>query len=472
MTVRQNPTDLHRAASVVNVGLPLFADSVRAQGHPVEQVEWRIPAGGDLAVVAALSRLYGEKADDIDRANAEVLRRLDGGVPTLTGVRSALDVVPGMDERTILHCGPAIGWSRVCDPLRRSMRAAVVAEGWAADVDEAGRLLEADQVRLEPANEHQTVVPMATAIGPSAPVVVVENQEGGTQAFAPVNQGPGDVAWFGRDTPAAIERLKFLTEVAGPTLAAVLERGGPIDVLALAAQGVQMGDDVHMRTQATTNLIIRNLLPHFLAVGGPSAVEFGTYLSGDHLFFLNIAMAAAKSLTLWAERVEGASIVTSMSRNGTDFGVRLAGSPDWFITEAPEIEDALYYAGQGPETSARDIGDSAVLELIGLGGPAAAGSPAVAAFLGGTMRDALRATDHVAAVCVGQSSRFKLPSLDFRGTPLGVDARLVVELGMTPKINTGILHADDGSGQVGAGVATAPIACFRDALLDLDRRIG
>jgi hypothetical protein len=472
MTISPNPTDLHRPVSVVNVGLPLFADSIRAQGHPVEHVDWRIPADGDLAVVAALSRLYGDKADDIDRANAEVLRRLDGGVPTLTGVRPARDVVPGMDDRTLLHCGPAIDWSRVCDPLRRSMRAAVVAEGWAADVAEAGRLLEVGQVRLEPANEHHTVVPMATAMGPSTPVVVVDNEEGGTRAFAPVNQGPGDVAWFGRETPAAIERLRFLTDVAGPTLAAVVERSGPIDVLALAAQGVQMGDDVHMRTQATTNIVIRNLLPHFLAVGGPRAEDFGTYLSGDHLFFLNFAMAAAKSLTLWAEQVEGSSIVTSMSRNGTDFAVRLAGNPDWFITESPPIGEALFYAGQGPETSARDIGDSAVLELIGLGGPAAAGSPAVAAFLGGTMHDALLATEHAAAICAGQSSRFKLPTLDFRGTPLGVDVRLVVELGLTPKVNTGILHVSDGSGQVGAGVATAPIACFRDALLDLDRRTG
>jgi Protein of unknown function (DUF1116) len=471
-TANGSPIDLTREVSVVNVGLPLFADAVRAQGRPVEQVDWRIPAGGDLGAVAALSRLYGDKAVDIDRANAEVLRRLDGGVPTLTAVRPAGEVVPDLGEHTILHCGPAIEWLRVCDPLRRSMRAAVVAEGWAADVQEADRLLEAGEVRLEPANRHQTVVPMATSMGPSTPVFVVDNEEGGTRAFAPVNQGPGEVPWFGRETPAAIERLRFLTEVAGPTLAAVIERTGPIDVFALAAQGIQMGDDIHMRTQATTNIVIRNLLPHFLAVGGPRAVEFGAYLSGNHLFFLNLAMAAAKSLTLWAEQVEGSSIVTSMSRNGTDFGVRLAGNDEWFVTDAPAVEDALYYADQGPETSAKDIGDSAVLELVGLGGPAAAGSPAVAAFLGGTMRDALRATEDMAAVCVGTSSRFKLPTLDYRGTPVGVDARKVVELGITPKVNTGVLHVSDGTGQVGAGVATAPVACFRAALLDLDRRTG
>ena len=183
-------------------------------------------------------------------------------------------------------------------------------------------------------------------------------------------------------------------------------------------------------------------------------------------------MAAAKSLTMWAEQVEGSSIVTTMARNGTTFGVRLAGSPTWFLNDAPEIGDALYKPGFGPGSGARDIGDSAVLELIGLGGAAAAGSPAVAAFLGGTMADAAEVTEQMADVCHGTSSRFKLPTLDMRGTPVGVDARLVAKLGQTPKVNTGILHVSDGAGQVGAGVATAPLGCFTDAVLDLARRLA
>jgi hypothetical protein len=302
-------------------------------------------------------------------------------------------------------------------------------------------------------------------------VYVVENAEGGTRSFAPISQGPGEVPWFGRETPAAIERLRFLRDVAGPTLGEVFRRTGPIDIFALAAQGVQMGDDLHMRTQATTNLLIRNMLPHLVEVGGPAPVEMAKFLSGNHLFFLTIAMAAAKSLTLWAEQVEDSSIVTTMSRNGTSYGIRLAGSDNWFITDSPPIQDALYYSGYGPETSAPDIGDSAVLELVGLGGPAAAGSPAVAAFLGGSMQDARAATEQMIEICGAESSRFKLPTMDFHGTPVGVDARRVVELGITPKVNTGILHASAGIGQVGAGVATAPAKCFVDAVLDLDERL-
>jgi hypothetical protein len=468
MTVTSPRTDLPGEARVINIGLPLFAEAVAAQNASVLHVDWRPPADGDPVAVRALTDLYGLRSADIDAANAEVLRRLDQGVPFLVDVRTASDVVPGMGDRMLLHAGPPIAWEQVCDPLRRSMRAAVVAEGWAFDVAGADALLASGEVAVGAANEHATVVPMATALGPSMPVYVVDNSEGGTRAFAPVSQGPGDVAWFGRESAAAIERLVFLREVAGPMLARIVARLGPVDIFAVAAQGVQMGDDVHMRTQASTNLMIRNMLPAIAALAGePGAVAFSEYLSTNHLFFLTLAMAGAKSLTLSAEQVRGASIVTTMARNGTTYGVKLAGLDRWFVTDSPPVGNALFYAGYGPEVAAPDIGDSAVLELVGLGGPAAAGSPAVAAFVGGSMADAARVTEEMQQVCGAESSRFKLPTMDFRGTPVGVDVRKVVETGITPKVNTGILHASGGLGQVGAGVATAPLQGFRQALLAL-----
>ena len=455
---------LPQEVSVVNMGLALFADAVRDQAVPVQHVDWRIPAGGDLPTIDALERLFGERSDAIEEANTEVVRRLDRGVPMLVDIASAESIVPGMSGQMLLHCGPAIAWADVCDPLRRSMRATTVAEGWATDVEHADRLLSDGKVRLEPAYEHDTVLPMASTIGPTAPVFVVDNDAGGTRSFAPMNQGPGETAWFGRETPAAIERLRFLRDVAAPMLGQVLHRSGPVDVFGLAAQGVQIGDDVHMRTQGTTALLIRNLLPHISALPDDGRVELATFLSGNHLFFLNLAMAAAKSVAMWAEQVEGSSIVTLMCRNGTTYGIRLAGSDQVFLAPAPPVSDAMYYPGFGPETSAPDIGDSAILELVGLGGAAAAGSPAVAGFLGGGMADALAVTEEMAMICAGQSTRFILPTWNYAGTPLGVDARRAVELGVTPEVSTGILHASSGVGQIGAGVAAAPAECFRAAV--------
>ena len=450
--------------SVVNMGLSLFADAVRDQAAPVEHVEWRIPAGGQLDMVDDLEQLYGPRAADIDKANAEVVRRLDRSVPLLVDVAPAETLIPGMSGRTLLHCGPALEWAGVCDPLRRSMRAATVAEGWAESVEQADRLLTDGTVTLQPAYRYDTVMPMASAIGPSQPVFAVDNRDGGTRAFAPINQGPGETAWFGRETPTAIARLVFLREVAGPMLRQVLDSTDPIDIFALAAQGVQIGDDVHMRTQGTTNLLIRNLLPQIAALPDEGRLALAQYLSGNHLFFLNLAMAAAKSAALWAEQVQGSSIVTMMCRNGTSYGVRLAGSTEVFIGEAPPVEEAMYYPDYGPETSARDIGDSAILELVGLGGAAAAGSPAVAGFLPDGMADAVAMTERMMSICAAESTRFKLPTWHNRGTPVGVDVRRVVEMDMTPKVTTGILHASSGVGQIGAGVATAPVECFRDAL--------
>jgi hypothetical protein len=461
-------TGMPAEARVVNLGLRVFADAVAAQAAPVIQVDWRPPADGDPQAVRALTDLYGLRSLAIDAANAEVLRRLDQGVPYLVDVATAANVVPDLGDRTLLHAGPPIGWDEMCDPLRRSARAAVVAEGWATDVTGADALLAAGAVSLAAANEHATVVPMATVLGPSMPVWVVDNRAGGTRAYAPISQGPGEVAWLGRETRAAIDRLVFLREVAGPRLRRIVAALEPVDVFAVAAQGVQMGDDVHMRTQASTNLLIRAMLPAIAALGADRAsVAFSTYLSTNHLFFLTLAMAAAKSLTLAAEQVEEASIVTSMARNGTTYGIKLAGQDRWVLAESPPVAAALFYAGYGPGDGAPDIGDSAVLELIGLGGPATAGSPAVAAFLGGSMADAARATDEMRRICAGESSRFRLPTMDFRGTPVGVDVRRVVETGITPRVNTGILHAHDGLGQIGAGVATAPPLAFREALLAL-----
>ncbi|HET6834066.1 MAG TPA: DUF1116 domain-containing protein [Acidimicrobiales bacterium] len=456
-------------ARVVNIGLSLFADAVARQGFEVTNIDWRIPAGGDPDVVAALARLYGPKAAVVDAANAEVLRRLDVGAPKATGVRPAADVVPGVEGTMLLHCGPPIDYADAIDPLRRSMRAAVVAEGWAPDVAAADRLLAGGRVALEPANRHDGCVPMVTAIGPSQPVWVVENAAGGNRAFAPLNQGPGDTAWFGRDTPAAIERLRFLAAVAAPLLDDALASHGPIDVMSIAAQGLHMGDDVHIRLQGSTNLMLRDLLPHLAALEDPRRIDLAHFLAGNHLFFLNLAMAAGRALTGWAMDVPHSSIVTTMTRNGTEFGVGLAGSASWHLAASPAVGQALYYADYGPESAAPDVGDSAVLELVGLGAAAAAGSPAVAAFVGGAMADARATTEELDLVCAGRSTRLRMPVLDLRGTPLGVDARRVVELGITPKITTGVLHASAGLGQIGAGVAEAPTACFVDAVMALDR---
>lgn len=467
------PVKMPESIDAINAGLPLFSTAIEMQGRSALQVDWRIPGGGDARVVDALRRLFGPLAKDIDVANAEVFRRLDRGAPQLVGVRPAGEVVPGLEDRMLLHCGPRIDIAEVCDPLRRSMRAAACAEGWADTAEEADRLLASGEIRLEPANDHRTVVPMATAMGRRTPVWVVELPDTDITTYAPLGQGSGDVAWFGKDSPGAIERLILLRDVAGPALAEAVKDYGKLDIMSFAAQAVAMGDDVHVRTQAATNLLLRSLLPGLVTGTHPRKREAAEYLSANHLLFLTLGMAGARALTTWAGQVEGSSVVTGLARNGTTLAAWIGEDTSRrALAPSPMIGRALYQPGKSGDDAAPDIGDSAVLELIGLGGAAAAGSPAVAQLVGGTMAHAAELTEQLDRVCVGRSSRFSLPTWGMRGSPVGVDLRLVVELGLTPQVTTGILHAHDGSGQIGAGVAVAPIECFIDLAIALADDLG
>ena len=455
--------------SAVNVGLQSFAAAVRDQGGGAVDVDWRPPAGGDARMIGVLERLWGPHGERIDAANREVVRRIESSQPQATTVAPAGAVIDGLEDRMLLHSGPAIEWDRVCDPQRRAMTAACVFEGWAADRAEAERLLGSGEVTLAPGNEYAHVGPMTGVCSRSMPVWVVEDPGAAARAFSTLNEGPGNTLWLGVGDDESVERLVFFRDELRPTLARILDAEGPIDVFGLAAQGLQMGDELHMRSQATGALLVKRLAGGFAALGAERAARF---VAGNHHVFLTLTMAAAKCASSAAEGVDGSTIVSLMSRNGTDMGVRLSGLPGrWFVAPAAPVQDALLRDGFTDQDAALDIGDSAVIECIGLGGMAVAAAPAVAAFFGGGASDAVARTRLMGEICAARSERFTIPSLDYAGSPVGIDARLVVDLGVTPQISTGVLHASSGAGQIGAGVAHQPLAPFADALTALAEQL-
>ena len=87
-------------------------------------------------------------------------------------------------------------------------------------------------------------------------------------------------------------------------------------------------------------------------------------------------------------------------------------------------------------------------------------------------KEALRITEEMREIVTAAHPHFRVPALDERGTPVGIDVRRVVETGVTPLINTGIAGRKAGTGQIGAGVARAPIACFTQALEALLQATG
>jgi len=471
---------LGRAPAVVNVGLEMFTDAVRIGGAPVVHVDWQPPARGDTDLARALALLTEDARDPdapgarVDRANRDALQRLIGATPTLTGIRRARDVWPGFD-RTILHAGPPIDWARMCGPMRGAVLGALLYEGWASSEDEAQTLAASGTIRFAPCHHFDAVGPMAGIISPSMPLYVVENAAGATAAYSTLNEGLGKVLRYGAYAPEVLERLRWIERVLAPGLARALgELGAPIDLKSLIARAIQMGDDLHNRNVAGTSLLHRALAAALVRsdVDRKDAATILEFIDGNNHFFLNLSMAAAKAALTAAHGVAGSSLVTAMARNGVDFGIRVSGLGDRWFTAPAALPVGLYFAGYSDADANPDLGDSAITETAGTGGFVMAAAPAMVEFVGGTVDDALRYTREMYEITLGEHPAYTLPSLGFRGAPVGIDVRRVVASGIQPVINTGIAHRLPGVGQIGAGVVRAPIACFEQALTALAESIA
>jgi hypothetical protein len=451
--------------SVVSVGAPLFADTLAEQGVDVARVDWRPPADGDLELVSVLTRSWHPS---IDTANSDALRRVLDAQPVLVDVRPAGEVIPGMQRDMVLHAGPPIEWARLSPPVRAAAVGAMLHEGLAGDESEAERIAERGDVRFEPCHEHQAVGPMAGMTTWSMPVLVVENRASGNRAFSNFNEGLGRVLRYGGLGPDVLERLDWIRRVVGPAVGEVL-RGMPagIDLRALIAQALHMGDECHNRNRAASALLIKALAPGLAALETFDAAERHRVLefaAGNEHFFLNVGMAACKAVMDSAHGVPRSTMVTAMARNGTEFGIRVSGLGDRWFTGPSQTPVGLYFAGQSADDANPDMGDSAITETGGIGGFAMAAAPAIVQFIGGTPADAVKYSRRMYEITLGESEAYSLPILNFRGTPTGVDVRLVMQTGVLPQINTGIASRRAGVGQIGAGLVNPPRDCFVKAL--------
>ncbi|PWU23972.1 MAG: hypothetical protein C5B48_07665 [Candidatus Rokuibacteriota bacterium] len=397
-------------------------------------------------------------------ANREALDRIQRGTASLVDVRPAGEVVPGLSDHMVLHAGPPVTWNAMCGPMRGAVIGACLFEGWAASLEDAEALARSGRVAFDPCHHHRAVGPMAGALTRSMAVFVVRNEAFGTEAYSTLNEGLGKVLRFGAYDRTVLDRLGFMNRDLWPVLAEAIRRAGGVDVKSLIAQALTMGDELHNRCKAGTALLIRTLAPHLAALGSRLLPQTLGFMGASDSFFLNISMAACKAALDPAHDIEGSTIVTAMARNGTDFGIRVSGTGNrWFTAAAPKV-DGLYFPGYGPDDANPDMGDSAITETAGLGAFAMAAAPAIVQFVGGTPERATETTELMYEVTLGEHEAFKIPALGFRGTPVGIDVRKVVETGVAPAINTGIAHREAGVGQIGAGLTSAPMACFVKAL--------
>mgnify|MGYP001765627649 CR=1 FL=1 len=446
---------------VVNIGLESFRQGLTDAGVKSVQAQFKPPLSGETALFARAAK----NAAKIEAANKKALAKVLEAKPALVGMGRAIDVVPGMKKDLILHAGPPITWARMCGPMRGAVIGALIYEGLAKDAKAAEKLAASGRIKYEPCHEHNCVGPMAGIVSASMPVFIVKNQAAGNYAYATQNEGLGKVLRYGAYGPEVIERLKWMENTLYPALKAAIESLGSIDLKSMVAQALHMGDEVHNRNRAGTSLFYRAIAPAVIKTcpEPKTAAAVLDFINGNDHFFLNLSMALSKASLDAARGVKGSSMLVVMARNGTDFGVQLSGTGGlWFTGPAP-VPDALYFPGYSKADANPDIGDSAITETNGLGGFAIAAAPAIVQFVGGNAADAVNYTLAMYEITCGESNIYKIPYLNFRGTPTGIDVIKVAKSGILPFIDTGVAHKDPGVGQVGAGVLSAPPEPFAKA---------
>ena len=443
---------------VATAGTDMLAASIEEQGSAVERADWRPPHEG---TETALDVLFSD--DRMRDANEIAIGRMLAVRPQLVDVKVARDVFPGMTDRTFLHAGPPLEWDRASGPMRGAIIGAMIYEGLADDPEDAATKAARGGVELSPCHHHGAVGPMAGVTSPSMPMAVVTDAAGDGISYSTLNEGLGKVLRYGAFGPEAIDRLHWMDEVLGPVLSTVLRSRGPIDLQSLIAQALQMGDDGHNRNRAVTSLFLREIAGSLID-GADAPLEqrraVFDFIDGNDHFMLNLVMAAGKLGSDAASGVPASSLVTVMARNGTDFGIRLSGTGDeWFIAPAPPV-NGLYLGSFTEDDASPDIGDSTITETVGLGGLAMAAAPAIVGFVGGTAAGAVRRTLAMYEITMAEHPMYQIPMLEFRGTPVGIDAARVVRTEVLPQINTGVAGKVPGTGMVGAGLVEAPIECF------------
>lgn len=404
---------------------------------------------------------------EIEKANQTVVERMVSARPMLTGVGTASEVIPDMRENLLLHAGPPIEWDQMSGPMQGAIIGGLIFEGLAKNEKEARGMVKKGEVEFEPCHHHNSAGPMAGVITSSMKVYIVENLTHGNFAYSNLNEGYGKVLRYGAFSEEVLQKLTWMNNVLGPILADAIEKSGGIDIRALLAESLHMGDEGHNRNKAGSIIYTTKLAPLITQVADnkETAAEVIKFLGDNALSVLNPVMAACKAMADAGHGVEGSTIMTVMARNGTELGIRVSGLGDQWFTGPVGQPDGLYFPGYTADDASGDIGDSTITETAGIGAFAMATAPAIVTFISGSPQDAINATLEMYEITAGEHTAFTIPALDFRGTPVGVDIRKVVELGITPRINTGIAHKDAGVGQVGAGLVRPPMSVFEDALV-------
>ena len=407
--------------------------------------------------------------EKIEQANREAFDRINRADPVLVDVCRAGDVVPGLDDRMVLHSGPPVDWEHMSGAQKGACIAMVLFEEWASSREEAERLLSSGDVALDSNHHHSAVGPMAGTISKSLPVYVVENRAFGNRAYCRLVE---DRQQFGAFDEEAVQELRMWRDVWAPSIAKGIRHIGGLDLKPLTAKALQMGDELHNRTTAATSMFANAIVAPMIKADVPQDDLFSTidFMASHELLYMGMVMASAKATADTAKGIPYSTVVTVMSRNGYQVGIQVSGlDSEWFVARAPEL-DGVFLPGFGRSDAGRDMGDSAIIETLGLGGFLLGSAPAILPLVGGTLEEAMGYTHAMRDITVDLSPEFPIPALDFKGPAVGIDIRKVIQTGILPIVDTAIAHKDPGYPIIGGGLSRPPMECFTEALRAFDEK--
>ena len=358
---------------------------------------------------------------------------------------------------TLLHAGPGFDSpAAITRPILNSARVAAVYQGLAADFEQAEIDIRNGRIPLAPTQDYGIVTPLAAVLSRSMPVHVVGDAHAAdNRACAPLNGGSGAAMRLGVCNDAVLAHLRWLNgDFARQLERALSQQVAPIDLIEMAREALMLGDDCHGRTVAATRLLTAKIAAALDA-------RAGEFLHNSPGFFLNLWMAAVKCMLRAAEGTRASSLVTTAGANGATTGIQLAGLPGrWFTANAEAPSGALEIAL--PEARKLGaIGDSAIIDNLGLGAMAMRFSPVQESALGRYLpADGLQRPARILADVH--------PGFGAPGLRVGTLASAVCGGGGRPLVSLGILDRDGQLGRLGGGIFEQPAVIYQQAVAALD----
>lgn len=399
----------------------------------------------------------------VGAANDEALSRMFSCNPVLVDVAPAREVITGMTAHTILTSGAPLPADAYTGGQRLGLLGAAVYEGIATSIDHAEQLLRLGVLDVRGCHDYGAVGSVAGITSASMPVLVVEDPISGRRGYCTLFEGASPARLnYGVWNDEVRANLDHLTAEVAPALREALRTVGGIELKPIIERALRQGDELHSRNTAGSLLFLRELLPGLLALDGRSQHVLNSYLTAGDYFFLRPSMAACKVMADAMSGVDGSTVVTAMAMSCSEFSIRVSGTGErWFRGPLPVLEDGHLFPGFSMADLEVMGGESIITEVCGLGGLAQAAAFPLQAYQGGSAQALVERNLQMYDIAHTEHPTFKIPALDYRGCPAGIDIERVVQTRTTPLMDVGL--AGRGGGQVGAGAYRAPIEPFIEA---------